>query len=91
MAFTYILECADGTFYTGWTVDLAVRLAAHNAGTASRYTRCRLPVRLAYFEEFAEKTDARKREAAIKRLSRREKEYLLGLRDTVKKAESCEK
>jgi putative endonuclease len=86
MAFTYILECADGTFYTGWTVDLTARLAAHNAGTASKYTRCRLPARLAYFEEFTEKTDARKREVAIKRLSRREKEYLI----VIKKTESCE-
>lgn len=76
-AFTYILECADGTFYTGWTVDVAVRLKAHNAGTASRYTRSRRPVRLIYYESYTERTQARKREAAIKKLSRRQKEKLV--------------
>ncbi|CUH97285.1 hypothetical protein P22_3412 [Propionispora sp. 2/2-37] len=77
MAFTYMLRCADGTFYTGWTVDINMRLAAHNAGKAARYTRCRLPVELVYYEEFPEQNAARKREAAIKKMSRRQKERLV--------------
>lgn len=78
MAFTYILRCADGTFYTGWTVDIHARLTAHNAGKAARYTRSRLPVELIYYEEFPEQNAARKREAAIKKMSRRQKERLVG-------------
>ena len=50
--YTYILKCADGTFYCGWTNNLDRRLSAHNAGTASKYTRTRRPVRLVYREEF---------------------------------------
>ena len=50
MAYTYIVQCADGTFYTGWTTNLATRIAAHNAGTGARYTRSRLPVALIYYE-----------------------------------------
>lgn len=78
MNYTYILRCADGTLYTGWTNDLTRRLAAHNAGVASKYTRPRRPVTLAYAEEHATKEEAMRREAAIKRLSRAEKLALLG-------------
>ncbi len=70
---TYILRCADGTLYTGWTNDLERRVRAHNAGTASKYTRPRRPVELAYCEEHADKHTAMRREWEIKRLSREEK------------------
>lgn len=74
--YTYILKCADGTYYTGWTTDLAQRLKAHNQGTGAKYTRARLPVTLAYAELHETKSEAMKREAAIKKLSRKEKEAL---------------
>ena len=76
-AYTYMLECSDGTLYTGYTVDLDHRLAMHNAGKASRYTRCRLPARLVYYESFATKSEAMKRECAIKRLTRSQKLALI--------------
>lgn len=72
-AYTYILECHDGSLYTGYTVNLKHRLAMHNAGKASKYTRCRLPVRLVYYEAFATKGEAMSRECTIKKLSRKEK------------------
>lgn len=78
-AFTYILVCADGTLYTGWTNDLEKRLAAHNAGTGAKYTRSRRPVRLFYYEEFAEKCEAQRRECEIKRLPREKKLALAAL------------
>ncbi|MCI5568564.1 MAG: GIY-YIG nuclease family protein [Candidatus Alectryocaccobium sp.] len=78
MNYTYILRCADGTFYTGWTNDLEKRLEAHNSKRGAKYTRVRLPVELAYFEEFETETEARKRECAIKKLKRKEKEKLIG-------------
>jgi len=65
-----MLRCADGSLYTGITNDLARRLAAHRAGTASRYTRSRRPVRLVYRERRRDRSAALKREAAIKRLPR---------------------
>ena len=68
----YILLCADGTLYTGWTNDIEKRLAAHNAGRGAKYTRGRRPVTLLYSEECA-KSEAMSREAAIKKLSREEK------------------
>ena len=76
-AWVYILRCADGSLYTGWTVDLERRLAAHSAGTASRYTRSRLPVVLVYQEAQASRSLALKRELAIKALSRQAKESLI--------------
>lgn len=66
----YILSCADDTLYTGITNDLEKRLAAHNAGTAARYTRGRSPVSLVFTEACADKSAALKREMKIKRLSR---------------------
>lgn len=69
----YILLCADGTLYTGWTNDLQKRIAAHNAGRGARYTRGRRPVTLLYSEECASKREAMSREAAIKKLSRERK------------------
>lgn len=72
-AYTYLLRCADGTLYCGWTDNLEKRLAAHNSGKASKYTRSRLPAELVYYEVFETRQEAMSREARIKRLSRREK------------------
>ena len=77
MNYTYILKCNDNTLYTGWTNDLEKRLAAHNAGKASKSTRVRLPVELAYFEVFETKAEAMRREVLIKQLSRPEKLKLI--------------
>lgn len=71
--FVYLLRCADGSLYTGITTDLARRCQQHNAGTASRCTRSRRPVRLVYSEPHASRSLASKREAAIKKLSRQQK------------------
>ena len=76
----YLLRCSDGSLYTGITNDLPKRLKAHAAGKASRYTRSRLPVKLAYTEPQRSKSVALKREAAIKRLRRAEKDRLLAPR-----------
>ena len=78
--YTYILRCSDGTLYCGWTNDLEKRLAAHNAGTAAKYTRTRRPVELVYYEEFETKQEAMSREYHIKRLTRQEKTELIGKR-----------
>ena len=75
--YTYILKCADNTLYCGWTNDLEKRLAAHNAGTAAKYTRTRRPVKLVYYEEFETKQEAMSREFHIKRMSRLEKLALI--------------
>lgn len=77
MAYTYILECSDKTLYTGWTVKLESRLKAHNSGTGSKYTRTRLPVRLVYQESFCNRNDAMKREATIKKMTRKQKLELI--------------
>ena len=77
MNYTYILECADGTYYCGWTNDLEKRVKAHNEGKGGKYTRARLPVKLVYNEEFNTKEEAMSREWHIKQLSRREKEKLI--------------
>ena len=78
--YTYILRCADGSLYTGWTNDLEKRIAAHNAGTGGKYTRSHRPVPLVYCETFPTKEEAMKREYAIKQLSREEKEALIAER-----------
>jgi predicted GIY-YIG superfamily endonuclease len=75
--FVYILRCADGSLYTGIAKDVTRRCERHNAGKAARYTRCRLPVRVEYQETRATRSLALKREAAIKALSRLEKESLI--------------
>lgn len=77
MDFVYIVECADGTLYTGWTTDVEKRLQTHNAGEGAKYTRSRRPVRLLYSETCADKSAALKREAEIKRLSRADKLALI--------------
>ena len=85
MAFyTYIVECADGTLYTGWTTDLEKRLAAHNNGTGAKYTRSRTPVKLVYYEEYPSQGEARSRECAIKQLNRQQKQVLIAAGSTVK-------
>ena len=82
MNYTYILRCADGTLYTGWTNDLEKRLSAHNAGTGAKYTRTRRPVELLYYEAHADKADAMRREYAIKQLTRTQKLALIRERNS---------
>lgn len=77
MNYTYLLECADKTLYCGWTNDLEKRVKAHNSGQGAKYTKPRRPVTLVYYEEFETKEEAMKREAAIKKLSRKEKTDLI--------------
>ena len=77
--FVYILRCIDGSLYTGITKDVNRRCEQHNAGTASRYTRSRLPVNVVYQESQATQSLALKREAAIKGMSRQGKESLIQL------------
>ena len=72
-----MLRCSDRTLYTGITANLEGRLAAHRDGTASKYTRVRLPVRLVYQEPHPDRSSASKREAAIKKLSRKDKFALI--------------
>jgi len=76
--YCYIVECADGTFYTGWTTDPVRRVKTHNAGRGAKYTRMRGPVRLVYVEEQPDRTSAMKRERVIKTLSREKKKQLIG-------------
>ena len=76
-AYAYIVECADGTLYSGWTNDLEKRVAAHNAGQGAKYTRSRRPVTLRYYEEFEDKSEALRRECALKKMSRAKKQALI--------------
>jgi len=73
----YILRCADGTFYIGYARDLEQRVATHNAGRGAKYTRGRLPVEVVYSEGYPTRSEAMSREAALKKLNRREKEDLI--------------
>ena len=75
--FCYIVECADGTFYTGWTTDLARRGKMHNAGRGAKYTKLRRPVTLVYSEPVENRSAALKRELALKRLPRARKKLLI--------------
>ena len=79
MNYTYILKCKDGTLYTGWTNDLDKRVKAHNerAGHLCKYTRSRTPVELVYYETFETKEEAQRREYAIKKMTRRQKEIIV--------------
>jgi putative endonuclease len=76
--YCYIVECADGTYYTGWAIDPEKRVAMHNKGRGARYTRTRVPVKLVYVEELPDRRSAMKREIAIKRLTRSGKGRLIG-------------
>jgi putative endonuclease len=75
--YCYIVQCNDGTFYTGWTTDPARREKQHNAGTGARYTRMHRPVEMVYVEEQPDRASAMKREVAIKRLPRAAKAKLV--------------
>lgn len=75
--YVYIIECSDKSFYTGWTNNLDKRIKKHQAGRASKYTRSRLPVELVYYEEMIDRSQALRREAMIKKMSRAQKESLI--------------
>lgn len=75
--FCYIVECADGSLYTGWTTDPERRTRQHNAGRGAQYTRARRPVRLAYVEPQADRAAAMRRERALKALPRPRKLQLI--------------
>ena len=81
MNYTYILKCADGTLYCGWTNDLEKRLKAHNEGKGAKYTRARLPVTLVYYEVFETSREAQSREAKIKQLTRAQKLELINSKE----------
>jgi len=75
--YVYILRCRDGSLYTGWTNDLAKRTEAHNKGQGAKYTKGRGPMELIYHEEYSNKSEALKREYAIKRFSKAQKLELI--------------
>ena len=77
MNYTYMVRCADGSLYTGWTNDLEKRVKCHNEKKGAKYTKPRLPVSLVYFEAFDTNEEAMSREAAIKRLTKERKELLV--------------
>ena len=76
MHFIYIARCADGTLYTGYSLDPSQRVRVHNKGRGARYTRMRLPVKLVYVEQQPDRTTAMKRERAIKKMTREKKQKL---------------
>jgi putative endonuclease len=78
MHYVYVVECADGTYYTGYTTDVERRVAEHDAGEGAKYTRGRTPVELVHVEEYETRSAAMSREHDVKSLSRREKERLVG-------------
>lgn len=75
--YCYIVECSDGSYYTGWSTDPTRREKQHNRGTGSRYTRLHRPVHLVYIEEQPDRVSAMRREAAIKKLPRKAKRALI--------------
>lgn len=77
MPYTYLVQCADDSYYTGWTTDLEARVQAHNEGQGARYTRSRCPVRLVYWEFQPTRSAAQRREAAIRHLGREQKAALV--------------
>ena len=77
MNYTYIVECKDGTLYTGWTNNLEKRIADHNSGKGAKYTRARKPVTLVYYETFEAKEEAMKLEYAKKQMTQKKKEKLI--------------
>lgn len=88
--FMYILECSDGTYYTGSTTNLELRLQQHQAGEGANHTRKRLPVKLLYFEEFDRIDTAFYREKQIQGWSRKKKEALMsGTTEELKKMAEC--
>ena len=85
MHYTYIVECSDGTYYTGYTNDIKKRVTAHNEGKGAKYTYSRRPVTLKYFECYDTKNEAMRREYAIKQLSRIEKKALFNKNNNLKR------
>lgn len=75
--YTYIVRCSDNSLYTGWTNNLEKRIESHNLGKGAKYTRCRLPVKLVYYETFETKEEAMSREYNIKKMSKASKEKLV--------------
>ncbi len=75
--FCYLLQCADGTYYCGWTKDVARRVDMHNKGRGAKYTRVRRPVTLVYFEELASQAEAMRRERDLKKKNRAQKALLI--------------
>jgi putative endonuclease len=75
--YCYILECSDGTFYTGWTTDPERRVSQHNKGNGAKYTSTRRPVKMVYLEPHPTRTDAMKREITIKKMKRAQKIQLV--------------
>ncbi len=86
--YIYILLCHDGTLYIGYTDDLVRRLRTHNSGKGAKYTRSRLPVKLLYWEKYADKSTAMRREYALKQWTRAEK--LVLLQEKQQWVEGCE-
>ncbi|MFW6389548.1 MAG: GIY-YIG nuclease family protein [Halanaerobiales bacterium] len=80
MHYVYIVECADGTYYTGYTVNIKRRIQQHNKGQGAKYTRGRLPVKLLYYEKYNTRSKAMKREYAVKQLKKQEKQKLIKLK-----------
>lgn len=76
-SYTYIVECNDGSYYCGWTLNVEDRVAVHNSGKGSKYCARRGPVKLVYFEEFETRAKAAQREYQIKELSRKDKIQLI--------------
>lgn len=77
MNYTYLVKCADNTLYCGWTNHLEKRMEAHNQGKGAKYTKTRRPVELVYYESFPTKEEAMRREVQIKKLSRKDKLFLI--------------
>ena len=77
MNYEYLVRCSDNSLYAGWTNDIEKRLKSHNDGTGAKYTKSRRPVMLAYLEEFETKSEAMKREAALKKMTHKQKEELV--------------
>ncbi|MDD7463380.1 MAG: GIY-YIG nuclease family protein [Anaerococcus sp.] len=75
--YVYMLRCADNSLYTGWCKDLDQRLKTHNSGKGAKYTRSRLPVKLVFYEEISDKSEALKEEIRLKKLSKKKKEELV--------------
>ena len=76
LCYCYIVECSDGTYYTGWTTDPERRVANHNKGLGAKYTKMRRPVKLVYVEEQPDRKTAMKRERAIKKMTRSQKQKM---------------
>ncbi len=83
MPYTYMLRCNDGTYYTGWTTNVQKRVDTHNKGRGAKYTRCRLPVYLVYWEWQEDRSSAQKKEDYIRKLTRKRKEEI------IKKFQEC--